>query len=456
MKKRIVAIVGRPNVGKSSLFNALAGERVSIVHNSPGVTRDRIYRDVQWYREDFLLVDTGGIELKSDDPFHIQMVRQVQFALESADAVVFVLDAKEGLTAADRDIAEVLRKSSLPIILALNKCDIPGKETDSIWELYELGLGDPIAVSSAHKLGLGDLVTAVLDCLPHEEQEQEEEEKRIKVAVIGKPNVGKSSLVNRLLNEERSIVSDIAGTTRDALDIDLDNEYGSYRLIDTAGLRKRKRIDGQVEKYSVLRTEAAIERADVCLIMIDASEGVSEQDSKVAGLSHEAGKAAIIVLNKWDLLKEEEKNLRNFEASIWEELPFMRYAPILTISALSGQRVHTVFDKINEVYTEAGRRLGTGVINEVLSEALGMHQPPQDKGRKLKIYYATQVATNPPQIVLFINDKNLVHFSYERYLENRFREAFGFDGSPLRLIWRERRRTDYLRLKNNSQDGNKS
>lgn len=451
MSKPVIAIVGRPNVGKSSIFNALTGERISIVHDSPGVTRDRIYAEAEWFGREFTLVDTGGLEIGSEDPLLVQMRRQVDFALETADVVIFVGDSQEGLTSGDRDISEMLRKSGVPVVLAVNKCDAPGHPPETWWEFYELGFGEPFAISSAHKLGLGELVSAALELVP-EHQEEAEEDGRIKVAVIGKPNVGKSSFVNRLLNEERTIVSDIAGTTRDALDVDLDNRWGSYRIIDTAGLRKRSRIDGQIEKYSVLRTEAAIERADVCLIMIDASEGITEQDTKVAGRAHEAGKASVFVINKWDLIEKDNKTFRHWELDIRERFGFMRYAPILSISVLSGQRVDDIFTLINEVYTEARKRLGTGVINEVLAEAVALHMPPQDKGKKLKIYYATQVDVAPPQIVLFINDKELLHFSYERYLENRFREAFGFKGSPLKMIWRERKSSDYIRVKDKSQE----
>lgn len=449
--KRIVAIVGRPNVGKSSLFNALLGERVSIVHDQPGVTRDRIYRDIEWYGEEILLVDTGGLDLGSEDPLKIQMSRQVDFALDTADAVIFLTDAKDGLTSGDREIAEKLRRSGLPVVLALNKCDLPGSPPDSIWDFYELGLGEPFPVSSAHKLGFSEMMSELIALLPQAKEEVIEDD-RISVAVIGKPNVGKSSLINQLCREERTIVSDIAGTTRDALDINLDNQYGKYRLIDTAGLRKRKKIENKVEKYSVLRTEAAVERADVCLIMIDATEGITEQDTKVAGLAHTAGKASVFVVNKWDLIDANEKTFRQWELKIREGFVFMRYAPVISISALSGQRVHALFDMINKVYNEAGKRLRTGVLNEVLAEAIGMHPTPQDKGKKLRIYYVTQVAARPPQLVLFINNKDLMHFSYERYLENRFREAFGFEGSPLRMIWRERKSSDYIRVKEKSEE----
>lgn len=449
--KRIVAIVGRPNVGKSSLFNALLGERVSIVHDRPGVTRDRIYRDIEWFGEEILLVDTGGLDLGSDDPLKIQMSRQVDFALDTADAVIFLTDARDGMTGGDREIGEKLRKSGLPVVLALNKCDLPGSPPETIWDFYELGLGDPYPVSSAHKLGFGELMSEVIRLLPASREELREDD-RIHVAVIGKPNAGKSSLVNQLCQEERTIVSDIAGTTRDALDINLDNQYGKYRLIDTAGLRKRKKVEDKVEKYSVLRTEAAIERADVCLIMIDASSGITEQDTKVAGLAHEAGKASVFVVNKWDLIDAGEKTFRQWELKIRDSFAFMRYAPVISISALSGLRVRALFDIINRVYEEAGKRLRTGVLNEVLAEAVGMHPTPQDKGKKLRIYYATQVASRPPQFVLFINNKDLLHFSYERYLENRFREAFGFEGSSLRLIWRERKSSDYIRVRETKED----
>lgn len=447
MSKPLIAIVGRPNVGKSSIFNALAGERISIVHDEAGVTRDRIYTDAEWFGRPFTLVDTGGLDTESEDLLLSKMREQVDMALESCDAILFLCDIKDGLLGADREIANRLRQSGKPVILAVNKCDQPGEPPLGFYDFFELGLGVPYAVSAAHKMGLGELMTALFELLPAADFEEIEEE-RIRVAIIGRPNVGKSSLINRLLDEERSIVSPIAGTTRDALDVDIDNSSGSYRFIDTAGLRRRSKIDQRVEKYSVIRTDEAIDRSDVCLIMLDASDGLTEQDTKVAGKVHAAGKAAIFLLNKWDLLSPEEKNLDRWTLRIREKFGFMRYAPILSISALSGQRTDQIFERVNAVYEQAGKRLGTGVINEVLAEAMSLHKPPQDKGKNLKIYYATQVAVHPPQIVFFINDKDLLHFSYERYLENSFREAFGFEGTPLRFIWRERKRGDEMKSKN--------
>lgn len=447
MSKPLIAIVGRPNVGKSSIFNALAGERISIVHDEAGVTRDRIYTDAEWFGRPFTLVDTGGLDTESEDLLLSKMREQVDMALESCDAILFLCDIKDGLLGADREIANRLRQSGKPVILAVNKCDQPGEPPLGFYDFFELGLGVPYAVSAAHKMGLGELMTALFELLPAADFEEIEEE-RIRVAIIGRPNVGKSSLINRLLDEERSIVSPIAGTTRDALDVDIDNSSGSYRFIDTAGLRRRSKIDQRVEKYSVIRTDEAIDRSDVCLIMLDASDGLTEQDTKVAGKVHAAGKAAIFLLNKWDLLSPEEKNLDRWTLRIREKFGFMRYAPILSISALSGQRTDQIFERVNAVYEQAGKRLGTGVINEVLAEAMSLHKPPQDKGKNLKIYYATQVAVYPPQIVFFINDKDLLHFSYERYLENSFRDAFGFEGTPLRFIWRERKRGDEMKSKN--------
>ena len=430
MTKAVIAIVGRPNVGKSSLFNALAGERISIVHDSPGVTRDRITTEAEWFGRSFTLIDTGGLEVRSSDPLLRQMERQVKFAVESADLILFLCDAVDGLTAQDREIADLLRRSGRPVVLAVNKCDNPSREAHT-WEFFELGLGE--------------LVSALLELLP-EESESAAEEERIRVAIIGKPNVGKSSLINRLLNKERSIVSDIAGTTRDALDVNLDNEWGSYCFIDTAGLRKRARVEGSVEKYSIIRTEEAIERSDVCLILLDAEAGITEQDTKVAGRAHEAGKASIFVLNKWDLVDKTTDSFSKKEKEIQERFAFMRYAPVISISALSGQRVPALFELINRVYAAGHKRLSTGVVNEVLAESLALHRPPSDKGRALKIFYVTQVSAAPPTLVFFINDKDLLHFSYERYLENRFREAFGFEGNPLRMIWRPRTASDYIRV----------
>lgn len=447
MLKTIIAVVGRPNVGKSTLFNAVIGERVSIVDDHEGVTRDRIYADAEWFGRPFVLVDTGGLDPKSEDVFRQQMRRQAELAVDTADAIIFMVDAKTGLQTDDMEIAQMLRKSGKPILLAANKCDRPGPLPLNCYDFYELGLGEVYGISAVHRMGLGELISAALEAVP-EKPEPEHDDSRIHVAIIGKPNAGKSSLLNKILGEERSIVTDIAGTTRDALDVDFEHETGSYTLIDTAGLRKKSRVDDRVEKYSILRTQEAVERADVCLIMIDAAQGISEQDTKVAGLAHQAGKASIFIMNKWDLVEKDGKTMELFKKALKEKLGFMRYAPALFISALTGQRVKELFPLIQHVYAEAGKRLSTGVINEVIAEAIAMHPTPQDKGRQLKIFYATQVASRPPQIVFFVNDKKLMHFSYERYLENQLRNNFSFEGSPLQLIWRDRKKTDFIRSKN--------
>ena len=441
-----IAIVGRPNVGKSSLFNALIGERLSIVHDSPGVTRDRIFRETEWYNVRFRLIDTGGLSLGNEDPFLEAIARQVNLAIAEADVAIFLCDAKAGLTSGDREIAERLRRSGIPVLLTLNKVDQVGTFPDSGWDFYELGFGEIYCISSLHKLGLGELISAAIAAFPEPSKTTAEDE-RINVAIIGKPNAGKSSLLNRLLSEERAIVSSIPGTTRDALDVDLNNRYGRYRLIDTAGLRRRSRIDTAVEKYSVLRTQQAIERADVCLILLDASEEISEQDLKVAGKAHEAGKASIFVLNKWDLLKAGPQTFDEKRRQLAERFAFMDYAPAISISALSGQRVEEIFALVNQVAAMAVKRVSTALVNEVLADALAIHPTPSDKGKHLKIYYASQVGSKPPQFVFFINDQNLLHFSYERYMENRFREAFGFQGNPLRFFWRERKSGDYIRVR---------
>lgn len=447
MSKASIAIVGRPNVGKSSLFNAIAGERISIVHDSPGVTRDRIYVDCDWYGYDFRLIDTGGLEIDSSDPLLHKMQRQVEFAMETADLVIFLCDIRDGITSADRDIAEFLRRSAKPVILALNKADTAQLMSEAIYEFYELGLGEPYPVSASHKLGLADLMSAALSQLPQEDF-YEEYSDRISVAIIGKPNVGKSSLLNYLLGESRAIVSDVPGTTRDALSVDIDNEYGSYRIVDTAGLRRKAKVDTEIERYANLRTTNSIEKADVCLIMLDASEPLSNQDSKIAGLAHNAGKASIFLINKWDLMDDKQESFRKWTEELRNTLSFMPYAPMHTMSVLSTQRVDKIFELINRVYEESRKRLSTAVVNEVLAEAVLMHRPPSYKGRSLKLYYASQVSSQPPHIVIFVNDPNLLHFSYERYLENRFREAFAFEGSPLRLTFRPRKQDDNLRVKN--------
>ena len=437
MSKPVVAIIGRPNVGKSSFFNALLGERVSIVHDQPGVTRDRIYATAKWRERDFLLIDTGGIEPEADDVLLKSMRAQAQVARETADVIVFMCDLKAGLTASDHDIAIMLRKSKRPVIVCVNKVDHVGTLPAELYEFYNLGLGEVYPISASHRLGVGELLDAIYDHFPKENEGGDDEE-TIRVALIGKPNAGKSSLSNKMAGEDRSIVSDIPGTTRDAIDSLIVNSHGSYTIIDTAGLRKKSRIEDSVEKYSMLRSLAAIERANVCVIMIDASEGVTEQDTKVAGYAHNAGKACIIAVNKWDLIEKTTGTLETQERLIRERFAFMSYAPVIFISAKTGQRVDKLFEMISQVHEQSGKRLTTGMLNDLLAEATAMVPTPQDKGKHLKIYYGTQVATHPPQFVLFINDKELMHFSYERYLENQFRKNFGFIGTPIRF---------YLRMK---------
>lgn len=451
MSKATIAIVGRPNVGKSSIFNALVGERISIVHDSPGVTRDRIYADADWYGREFSLIDTGGLEIGSTDPLLIQMQRQVEFALDTADALIFLCDIRDGLTNADREIANYLRRSSKPVVLALNKADNPTTMGDLAYEFYELGFGEPYLVSATHRMGLGDLVSALYEYLP-EEEFYEMEEDRISVAIIGKPNVGKSSLVNFLLDEDRAIVSDVPGTTRDALHVDLDNEYGSYRFVDTAGLRRKSRVDNEIERYSNIRTTTSIDQADVCLILLDATEPISAQDTKIAGLAHNSGKASIFVVNKWDLVDNKAQAFKDWTAAIRNTFSYMLYAPIHTMSVESGQRVDDLFELINLVSHESKKRLSTAVVNEVLGEAVLMHKPPSYKGRNLKLYYASQVSNQPPHFVIFVNDLKLIHFSYERYLENQFREAFGFEGTPIKLSFRPRKQDDYIKAGKESRD----
>ena len=441
MAKPIVAVVGRPNVGKSTLFNKLIGQRLSIVEDTPGVTRDRIFADCEWLNRTFLLVDTGGIEPTSDDVILLQMRRQAQLAIESADVIILVTDVREGLTATDKDVAEMLRKSGKPIVVAVNKCDSIGDPPAEFYEFYNLGLGDVFPLSAAHGHGTGDILDAVLEHLP-ERAGDEYDEAYTKVAVIGKPNAGKSSLVNRLAGEERMIVSDIAGTTRDAVDTVVENEFGKYVFIDTAGMRKKSKVDDNIEKYSVLRATMAIERSDVCLILIDAQEGVTEQDTKVAGLAHDAGKACIIVVNKWDLIEKDDKTMDRMREDIRRDLSYMPYAPILFISALTGQRVGRLFELINYVNDQAAMRITTGTLNSVLADAQTRVQPPTDKGRRLKIYYMTQVGVKPPHFVIFCNDKKLFHFSYQRYLENQLRSVFGLEGTPIVLTIRQKGEDD--------------
>jgi len=435
--KPLVAIVGRPNVGKSMLFNKLCGQRLSIVEDTPGVTRDRLYAQCEWRNRTFDIVDTGGIEPGTDDQILAFMREQAEIAIATATVIVFVCDVKTGLTAADQDVANMLLRSRKPVILAVNKVDQVGRENPDIYEFYNLGLGDPIAVSAVHGHGTGDLLDACFSYFP-EEEEEEEEEDTIKVAIIGKPNVGKSSLVNKILGEERVIVSNVAGTTRDAVDSYFENEQGKFVFIDTAGMRKKSKVDDRVEKFSVLRSTMAIERSDVCLILIDAQEGVTEQDTKVAGLAHEAGKACIIVVNKWDAIEKDGKTMDKMRQDVRRDLSYMTYAPILFISALTGQRVDRLFELINYVNNQAAMRITTGMLNNVLADATARVQPPTDKGRRLKIYYMTQVGIKPPHFVCFCNDARLFHFSYQRYLENQIRSTFGLEGTPVRLTVRQK------------------
>lgn len=444
MAKTVLAIVGRPNVGKSTLFNKLAGERVSIVEDIPGITRDRIYFDTEWNGRPITVIDTGGIEPKTDDIILSKMKMQAELAIETADVIAFVCDVRAGLTAADRDIAVMLIKSGKPVVLCVNKIDSIGSLPMEYYEFYELGFdGDPIALSSLHGTGTGDLLDRVLELAPSDGEEEEEDDS-IKVAVIGKPNAGKSSIINKILGEDRVIVSDIPGTTRDAIDTKVENEYGKYTFIDTAGIRRQKKVIDRVEKYSVLRSHSAVERADVCLIMIDATAGITEQDEKIAGLSHEAGKAAIIVVNKWDLVEKDNSSIKKFTDNIREALAYMPYAPIIFVSAKTGQRVDKLFERINYVNEQACMRISTGMLNDVLNDAVSRVQPPTDKGKRLKIYYMTQVSAKPPTFVIFVNDAELFHFSYQRYIENKLREVFGFSGTPIRIVVRQKGDEPYM------------
>ena len=438
MSKPIIAVVGRPNVGKSTLFNRLIGERRSIVEDTPGVTRDRIYGETEWRGRTLVMIDTGGIEPRTDDTILVQMRNQAQIAIDTADVIIFLCDVRTGLTAADRDIAVMLKKSGKPIVPCINKCDRIGDLPFEFYEFYELGFDvDPIAVSSVHGSGTGDLLDACIEALP-EQEEVEEEPEGIRVAVIGKPNAGKSSIVNRFVGAERMIVSNIAGTTRDSVDTVVENEYGRFTFIDTAGIRRSAKVNDKIEKYSVLRAHMAVERADVCLIMIDASEGITEQDEKIAGIAHEAGKACIIVVNKWDLIEKDSKTMGEFTRKIREALAYMPYAPQLYVSALTGQRLPNIFEMICKVHEQHNMRITTGILNDVLSEATNRTQPPSDKGRRLKIYYMTQNAVAPPTFVLFCNSVELFHFSYQRYIENCLRDTFGFEGTPIRLIIKQK------------------
>lgn len=438
MSKPIVAIVGRPNVGKSTLFNKLAGKRVSIVEDTPGVTRDRIYHEAEWCGRTCMLIDTGGIEPKNDSIILKNMRMQAQIAIESADVIIFMCDIKSGLTSDDRDIANMLLRSRKPVICAVNKIDSIGAPPAEFYEFYELGFeSGPFPISSVHGNGTGDLLDAVFSYLPEEETEQVDDS-RINVAVIGKPNAGKSSLINRILGEERLIVSDIPGTTRDAVDTEYENQYGKYRFIDTAGIRRKSKVEDAVEKYSVLRAKMAVDRADVCVIMIDADKGITEQDEKIAGIAHEAGKASVIVVNKWDLVEKDDKTMKKFTEDINTALSYMTYAPVVFLSARTGQRVDKLFPVINSAKEESEKRISTGVLNDLLSDAITRVQPPSDKGRRLKIYYMTQASIKPPTFVVFCNDAALFHYSYQRYIENQIREACGFSGTPIKLIIRMR------------------
>ena len=438
MSKPVVAIVGRPNVGKSTLFNKLAGSRVSIVEDIPGVTRDRIYFEVEWNGRAILLVDTGGIEPRSDDPILGQMKTQAEVAVETADVIVFMVDVNVGLTAADRDIATMLKKSGKPVIPVVNKVDSIGELPMEYYEFYELGFDeDPIPLSSLHGTGSGDLLDRVLEICPADE-EKEDDSDIIKVAVIGKPNAGKSSIINKILGEDRLIVSNVPGTTRDAVDTRLDNEYGKFVFIDTAGIRRQSKVEDRIEKFSVLRAKMAVERADVCIIMIDANEGITEQDEEIAGIAHEAGKASIICINKWDTVETEDKNTVEYDKKVYTALSYMMYAPTLYVSAKTGQRVTKLFEMITYVHNQNCMRVTTGMLNDVLNDAITRVQPPSDKGRRLKIYYMTEISTKPPTFVIFCNDAELFHFSYQRYIENQLREVFGFRGTPVKIIVRQK------------------
>ena len=437
MSMPVVAIVGRPNVGKSTLFNKLIGQRVAIVNDTPGVTRDRIYGECEWRSRKITLVDTGGIEPYSDDVILSQMRRQAELAIDTADVIVLVTDVKTGVVATDSEVAAMLLKSGRPVVLCVNKCDGIGEPPAEFYEFYNLGLGDPIQVSSVHGHGTGDLLDAVFEHLP-EEAEEEEGLENIRVAVIGKPNAGKSSLINRIAGEDRCIVSDIAGTTRDAIDTQIENDYGRFTLIDTAGIRRKSRVDDEIEKYSVIRAQMAIDRSDVCVIMIDATEGFTEQDSKVAGLAHEAGKGCVIAVNKWDAVEKDGRTMQEYRKKLEVDFSFMAYAPMVFISAKTGQRLDQLFELIQRVANFNAMRITTGMLNDVLAQATARVQPPTDKGKRLKIYYMTQASTKPPTFVCFVNRAELFHFSYQRYLENRIRETFGMEGSPIRFLIRER------------------
>ncbi len=440
MAKPLVAIVGRPNVGKSTLFNRLIGKRVSIVEDTPGVTRDRIYGDAEWLDKQFTLIDTGGIEPASEDKIAIQMRRQAELAIETSDVILFIVDGREGMTAADQEVAAMLRKCNKPVVLAVNKLDAP-KYHEAIYEFYELGLGEPFIVSAGQGVGLGDMLDAVCENFP--QSDGEEEETCVHIAIVGKPNVGKSSLTNALLGEERVIVSDVPGTTRDAIDSPFTKNGQSYVLIDTAGIRRKRAIeDESIDRYSVIRSLAAVRRADVVLFVCDADQGLSEQDVKIAGFVHEEGKPSVVIVNKWDLIEKDTHTMDQFKKDMETDLSFMNYVPFLFVSAKNGQRIHKVLDLVNEVYAQSIRRISTGTLNDVVNEAVSISEPPSQNGKRLKLYYATQVAIQPPTFVIFVNDSALVHFSYERYLENYFRKSFGFSGTPIRILFKNRTREE--------------
>ena len=437
MSKPVVAIVGRPNVGKSTFFNYIVGQRISIVEDTPGVTRDRVYAESNWRGRDFTVIDTAGIEELTGDTIVDQMREQVDIAISVADVIIFLTDIKQGITAADEEIATMLKKSKKPIVLVCNKADNFGKDPMELYEFYNLGIGTPLPLSAANAIGVGDVLDAIYEKFPDENEEDSDSEV-IKVAIIGKPNAGKSSLVNRILGENRVIVSDVAGTTRDAIDSEYENEYGKYVFIDTAGIRRKSKVKENIEKYSVMRSNLAIERADVCIMMIDATEGVSEQDSKILGEAHEAGKGIIIAVNKWDEIEKDNYTLEKFKKDVYNEFPFATYAPIIFISAKTGQRVNKLFEMINNVANQNALRVSTAVLNQVINEAIAVVQPPSDKGKRLKIFYGTQASTKPPTFVIFVNKKELFHFSYERYLVNCIRNNFGLEGTPVRIIVREK------------------
>ncbi|MDD3368337.1 MAG: ribosome biogenesis GTPase Der [Lachnospiraceae bacterium] len=439
--KPIVAVVGRPNVGKSTLFNVLAGDNISIVKDTPGITRDRIYADVTWLDMTFTLIDTGGIEPESKDIILSRMREQAQIAIDTADVIIFLVDVKQGLVDADAKVADMLRRSKKPVVLAVNKVDSHQKMVNDTYEFYNLGIGDPHPISAANRTGLGDMLDVVTSYFEKSDLEEEEDE-RTRVAIVGKPNVGKSSIINRLLGENRLIVSDIAGTTRDAVDTDIVHNGKEYVFIDTAGLRRKNKIKEELERYMIVRTVSAVERADIVVLVIDATEGVTEQDAKIAGIAHERGKAVVIAVNKWDAIEKNDKTVKEYSAKIRSTLSFMQYAEIIFISAVSGQRLPKLYDVIDMVSENHSMRVATGVLNEIMTEAVAMQQPPSDKGKSLRLYYITQVAVKPPTFVIFVNDKELMHFSYQRYIENQIRNTFGFKGTPLRFIIRERKENE--------------